>query len=179
MRRAALLVGAVLTLGFSPQAEAKGTTTVHACGPEDCVRIGDVPLAGQIVTVAEVVEAPIRAPYYRIDVTQDAGRETQTFSDLFVPSSGLVASNLGSARRLLWYQPAGRSTEELRVAVRGLTPFDAPSAWPVSVDTPLQAPAPGGRGWRAYALLAGLGALTLAAFALAARRIRIRHPRTA
>ena len=178
MRRSALLLCAVLWLGFSPGASAKGLTSVRACGREDCVVIGDLTLAAQIVTVAEVVEAPARGAYYRLDIAQDVGRETQTFSDLFVPSSGLLGANLGSARRLLWYQPAGRATPELRAALDALAPFPVPPAWPVAVDTPAEVSTPDSRDLMAWVLTAGLVALMLGGMALVSRRVRTRRLRT-
>lgn len=182
MRHTALLACAVLALGLPHGAAAKGTTTVRACGPEDCVLIGDFSLAGQIVTVAEVVEKPASAPFYRLDITQETGQESQAFSDLFVPSSGLVAANSGAARSLLWYQPAGWATLDLRAALRDLAPFPAPASWPAAVETPASVPGPpttDRRDWQPYGFAALMIVVALGGVALLARSLRVRRPRTA
>jgi hypothetical protein len=173
---------AVASLVLAPAVEAKGTATLRVCGEDACVTLAD--RAAYVLSPQETVfEPPPVARYYRLDVTLVAGREPQRHSLVFVPSSGLLAANAGADRALSWYVPPTEALNQLRPAIAELEAFEAPTAWPLAVEEAAAASARAsvadGRDWTPYIVAAGLIVLTLAAFVLAARRLRVRRPKTA
>lgn len=167
---------ALASLVLPGTAEAKGTVTIRVCGADACVELED--RAAYVLSPAEtVLEPPPAASFYRVDVEFEAGAESNGYSVLYVPSSGLIASNLGAARALLWYVPRTEALEQLAPATRELDPFGAPAAWPAAVDA-RPAPPSNTRGWLSYLLAAG-GILVVLAAAALVNRIRPIQPRTA
>jgi hypothetical protein len=173
-RLAAVLAFASLVLPAT--AEAKGMVTIRVCGADACVELED--RAAYVLSPAETVpEPPPLASFYRVDIEFRAGGDRNGYSVLFVPSSGLIASNVGAARALLWYVPRTEALEQLAPAIRELDAFGAPTAWPAAVESP-PASSPNGRGWLHYLLAAG-GILAILAAPALVRRIRPAQPRTA
>ena len=151
-------------------------TTVQVCGAEACVSLED--RAAHMLSPAEgVLEPPPVGSFYRLDVEFEAGRDRNGYSALFVPSTGLIASNAGAERALLWYVPRTEALAQLAPAVRKLEAFEAPAAWPAAVDAqPVQQAST--HGWFNYLLAGGVILLILAAAALGRRNRRI-QPRAA
>jgi hypothetical protein len=171
---AAVLVLASLVLPAT--AEAKGMVTIRVCGADECVELEDQ--AAYVLGPAEtVLEPPPVASFYRVDVEFVAGGESNGHSVLFVPSSGLIASNLGAARALLWYVPRTEALEQLAPATRGLDAFEEAAAWPAAVDA-RPVPPSNTHGRLPYLLAAG-GMLVVLAAAALGLRIRPILPRTA
>jgi hypothetical protein len=173
-RLAAVL--ALVTLALPATADAKGMVTIRVCGAEACVTLED--RAAYLLSPAETVfEPPPVASFYRVDIEFEAGGDRNGYSVLFVPSSALIASNVGAARALLWYVPRTEALDQLSPAIRELDAFGAPTAWPAAVESP-PASSPNGRGWLHY-LLAGGGILVILSAAALVHRIRPIQPRTA
>ena len=151
-------------------------TTIRVCGADACVTLED--RAAHVLSAAETVfEPPPVASFYRVDIEFEAGGDRSGYSVLFVPSSGLIASNLGAARALLWYVPRTEALDQVSPAIRELEPFQPPTAWPAAVES-RPASSPDTRGWFAYVLTAcGILAILFAPALL--RRIRPGQPRTA
>ena len=175
MTRIALLL-AVAALALPQAAQAKGQAAVRVCGPEDCVTLDDG-VAYTLGPAETVPQTPPTAPYYRVDVSFEAGGERETSTSLFVPSSGLVAANAyGSGLgTLLWYAPRAEALEQLDPAIRSLEPYEPPAAWPVRVE---RSAATEPAATFPYRVAAG-AALVLLAIAAFGRRIRLRQTRTA
>ncbi len=145
--------------------------TVRVCGAEACVTLED--RAAYVLSPAEtVLEPPPVGPFYRMDVEFEAGDDRNGYSTLFVPSSGLIASNAGAERALLWYVPRTEALAQLGPAARKLEAFEAPEAWPAAVDAQ-PVPPSSKRGWSNYLLAGGVILVVLAAAALARRGRRI------
>lgn len=167
---------ALASLVLPATAEAKGMAIIRVCGTDGCVGLEG--RAAHVLSPAEtVLEPPPVASFYRVDVEFEAGAESNGYSVLFVPSSGLIASNLGAARALLWYVPRTEALEQLAPATRELDAFEAPAAWPAAVEA-RPVPPSNTRGWLHYLLAAG-GILVVLAAAAWVRRIRPIQPRSA
>ena len=178
MKRIAGLL-AIASLVLPTAVQAKGMATVQVCGEDGCVTLADRP--AYVLSPQETVfEPPPVARYYRLDITLEAGGEQQRRSNLFVPSSGLLAANAGADGVLLWYVPRTEALNQLRPAIAELEAFEAPTAWPlVAGSASARASVADGRDWTPYIVVAGLIVLTLSAVGLAARRLRVGRPKTA
>ncbi len=167
---------ALVSVVLPATADAKGMATIRVCGAEACVTLED--RAAYVLSPAETVfEPPPVASFYRVDIAFEAGADRSGYSVLFVPSSGLIASNVGAARALLWYVPTTEALEQLAPATRELDAFEAPTAWPAAVEAhPVSSPS--GRSWLHFLLAAGAILVILAAAPLV-RRTRPIQPRAA
>lgn len=172
---------AVLTLvaALLPAAAgAKGLATVRVCGPDRCATVDDRAIATRVSSPQETVDPPGTAPYYRLDIAFDAGEATSSYSTLFVPDEGLIASNAGG---LLWYVPRTDALRALMAASRELEPYGAPRSWPRYVQTPdpgwvSSDTAGDGRSWGRAGLAAAAVLLALVLAAAFARRTRLPRP---
>jgi hypothetical protein len=184
VKRLSILIAAV-ALTWVPGAFGKGLTSVRVCGESECVALSDEPQAAHIMSSAEgVFEPPKPGPFYRLDIAIDAGTETHSFSNVFVPGEELIAANVGAERALVWYVPRTEALRLLEEATRDLEPYAAPAAWPpkIAALNGLTAPPPvtsDGANWRPWALAVGALMVALSAGGLLARRLRLRHTATA
>lgn len=165
-----------MTLALPATANAKGMVTIRVCGAEACVTLED--RAAYLLSPAETVfEPPPVASFYRVDIEFEAGGDRNGYSVLFVPSSALIASNVGAARALLWYVPRTEALDQLSPAIRELEPFQPPTTWPAAVEA-RPASSRNTQGWLRYLLAAG-GILVILVAPVLVRRIRPAQTRTA
>ena len=183
--RVALVIAVVAGLALAPSAGAKNITKAQACGQDECVALQDRQVMEILNSGGSVSKPPPTAPYLRLDFTFDGGGPNEnSFSHLFVPSTGLIGANGETQQALLWFENDGVITERFRQAIRGLEPFAAPSAWPRNLDPPSRwtkyAPlADDGRNWHPWAFALGAAMIALLLGGLLARRMRVRRPTTA
>lgn len=178
MRAIAALATVFLAALLPAALQAKGSATVRACGPRECAPVGDGTLAAHVASPQETVDPPAVSPYYRLDIGFGAGESASSYSTLFVPAEGLIASNAGG---LLWYLPRTEAFGALREATRGVDPYAVPRAWPRYVETPDPSwfsgdPAADGRSWAPVGIAGGVLLLALAVSAGLARRLRLARP---
>lgn len=133
MRALAAIAAVVAAATLPTAAAAKGFATVRVCGPESCATLDDRALASRVASPQETVDPPAASSYYRLDILFEAGDASSSYSTLFVPAEGLIASNAGG---LLWYVPRTDALGALRAAIADLEPFAAPRAWPRYIESP-------------------------------------------
>lgn len=180
MKAVPYLLIAAAALGLAGTAGAKGMAPERVCGESACVQLdGHGRPASVIVIDGNAARpAPAGGDYYRLDYSIDGSGPPYDFSHLFVPSGNLIGVDTEAAGRVRWFALYGGELDRLREATSELEPFQAPERWPASIGTAIIPAADGeGRDWTPYVFAAGL--LTLAGFALVARRLRIRRPSTA
>lgn len=177
--RAIVAVVPLLAAALLPAvAGAKGLATVRVCGPDGCATVENGVIAARVASPQETVDPPGTAPHFRVDIAFSGGEATSSYSTLFVPDEGLVASNAGG---LLWYVPRTDALRALLAASRRLEPYGTPRSWPRYVQTPDPAwvsaeTAGGARSWGRPGLAAAALLLTLVLAAALARRTRLPRP---
>jgi hypothetical protein len=181
-----VLIAAVLAgLALAPTAAAKSITMARACGPDECVALADRQVMEILNSGGSVSKPPPSAPYVRLDFTFDeGGSDENSFSHIFVPSTGLIGANGETQQALLWFENDGVITERFRRTISRLRPFAAPNAWPRNLDEPSSwtnyAPlADDGTNWRPWAFALGAAMVVLSLGGLLARRLRLRRLTTA
>jgi hypothetical protein len=181
----ALVIAVVAGLALAPAAVAKNITKAQACGPDECVALQDRQVMEILNSGGSVSKPPPSAPYLRLDFTFDGGGPNEnSFSHLFVPSTGLIGANGETQQALLWFENDGVITERFRQVIRGLEPYPAPNTWPRNLDAPSgwtgYAPLADDAGnWRPWAFALGTAMIALSIGGLLARRMRVRGPTTA
>jgi hypothetical protein len=181
----ALVIAVVAGLALAPSASAKNITLAQACGQDECVALQDRQVMEILNSGGSVSKPPSAAPYLRLDFTFDGGGPNEnSFSHIFVPSSGLIGANGETQQALLWFENDGVITERFRQVVRDLEPYPAPNTWPRNLDAPSgwtgYAPlADDATNWRPWAFALGAAMIALSIGGLLARRLRVRRPTVA
>jgi hypothetical protein len=183
MKVLAALVAAVAGLVVVSAASAK-EIEAQVCGEDDCVSVSNREAVMLMVDDRDRTPgSPAPASYYRVDFTAHDGPASRTFSHIYVPSARLLASGGDTPHSIAWFGTTRDAVAAISEATRGLTPYEAPAAWPTAIDDPLFYGAPAasddGRDWTPYVVAFAAVLIALAAGALLARRIRLRRPTTA
>jgi hypothetical protein len=183
--RVTLIAAVLVGLALAPTAAGKDITMARACGPDECVALADRQVMEILNSGGSVSKPPPSAPYVRLDFTFDeGGPDENSFSHIFVPSTGLIGANGETQQALLWFENDGVITERFRRTISRLQPFAAPSTWPRNLDKPggwtNYAPlADEGTNWRAWAFTLGAAMVALSLGGLLARQLRLRRLTTA
>jgi hypothetical protein len=183
--RVVLIAAVLAVLALAPTAAAKNITKAQPCGPEECVALADRQVMEILNSGGSVSKPPPPAPYVRLDVTfEGGGPDENSFSHIFVPSTGLIGANGETQQALLWFENDGVITERFRQVIRRLEPFTAPNAWQRNLDKPggwtnYAPPADEGTNWRPWAFTLGAAMVALSIGGLLARQLRLRRVTTA
>jgi len=157
-------VGALLLPGH---AAAKEIVSVQACGAGGCEDVTSIAAPAALDGGGRGGPPERAAPFYRIKVVVEAGRERGRWSFLYVPSAQKVRGDDGT-----WMNPATESLRALDRLVRGRQPFAAarPAPQPATPPAP-DADADAGVPAAAWAFgIAGAAALAACGLILVVRR---------
>jgi hypothetical protein len=177
------VIAVLAGFALASSAAAKNITKAQACGEDECVALEDRQVMEILNSGGAVSKPPPTAPFIRLDFTFDGGGpDENSFSHIFVPSTGLIGAGGETQQALLWFENDGVITARFRAVVRGLEPYPAPSAWPRNLDAPSgwtgYAPDES-TNWRPWAFAVGAAMIALSIGGLLARRLRVRRPTTA
>jgi hypothetical protein len=186
---------AALGLAVAAPASAKSLARAEACGLDGCVSfLNASELEGLIrsSSAGNVVDAPAVGPYYVVSYEYPGPSGAQhLYSFLYEPKSGLFATNGPEPGQLSWVRVGRGVRTAVYQEVAHFRPFPLRrTSWPQEIKSPGRLPMPdaapqatpvAGAGTRDRTpdVIAALALALAAGGLLAARRLRIRRPKTA
>jgi MYXO-CTERM domain-containing protein len=133
------LTALFLALLWPPLASAKEAFAVRACGDSGCALTTDRTTLPRFMSGLDgspaPVEAPVPAPYVRVDLV--IGAEGQPVEDAwtfyYLPQESLMATN-GEPGNIYWYPVSRKARAAFRAISDGIVPFAPPAEWPRQIE---------------------------------------------